>query len=55
MRIIISNDIKQLTGQGIELLTDTNGDVLAEFYNGNICGACPRGNNEETITMKEAV
>ncbi len=35
MRILISDDIKLLTGKGIEYLVDQNGDVIAVFYDGN--------------------
>lgn len=52
MKIIISNDIKNLTGQGIEYLTDQSGEVIAEFYDGNMTQANPTGNNEKTLILK---
>lgn len=50
--IRISNKLKDLKGEGTEYLVDTNNNVRAKFYNGDIVGIAPQGNTE--ITKKAA-
>lgn len=49
MTIRISDSVLDLTGQGIEYLTDSEGNPIAEFYDGNFIRPVSAGNNEVTI------
>lgn len=47
MFLVLSNDVKQLTGKGMEILTDKEGNPIAEFFNGNFVQALQSPNAEE--------
>jgi len=55
MTINVSDKLSDLTGVGVEYLTDKNGDVLASFYNGNFQRAAVNANSDEVTiaTIKE--
>ena len=55
MTINVSDKLSDLTGDGVEYLTDKNGDVLAAFYNGNFQRISVTCNSEEATipTVKE--
>lgn len=48
MLVVISNDINMLTGIGSEILTDIEGNFIAEFFNGQFIQALQAGNSEIT-------
>jgi hypothetical protein len=49
MTVGVAVNILELKGEGAEYLLDRDGNVLAEFYNGNlVTTTLVAGNNEET-------
>lgn len=51
MYIKVSNDIKDLTGYGVEMLTDEYGNIIAEFYYGQILTMQDRHYKEQDKTL----
>lgn len=51
MTIKASNNISDLIGEGIEILTDNEGNPLAQFYDGNFMTEWPSGNTEDTRVL----
>lgn len=49
MKCKASDNIQDLTGQGLEFLMDKFGNVRLEFFNGNIVRSKPSGNTADTI------
>lgn len=46
----VSDQIEALTGEGLEYLTDSEGNVIAKFIDGNLFNAKVVGNTEVTVT-----
>lgn len=46
----VSDQIEALTGEGLEYLTDSDGNVIAKFIDGNLFNAKVVGNTEVTVT-----
>jgi len=49
MIIVVSSNVQDLTGIGSEFLADAQGNVIAEFFNGNFVDTTSQGNREVTI------
>ncbi len=53
--IVISTDVRQLTGVGLEYLTDLDGNVLATFWNGDLRSAHIARNSDSEPTQIPAI
>lgn len=49
MKAKASDNIQDLTGQGLEFLMDKAGNVRLEFYDGNIVRHSKSGNEDATV------
>jgi hypothetical protein len=53
--IRMSNNLNDLTGSGTEYLLSKDGtEIIAKFIGGNLAGAAPVGNNENTVSIPDS-
>lgn len=53
-KIVITKDIRDLTGTGEEFLLDRDGNPIARFYNGMLSSDTDEQEHSEEITLPQA-